>query len=76
MSMVPHPLTAYAGFDKVGAMPKLPPELREYFSKIGKKGAAKGGKTRAVNLTPEERSESARKAAQARWARAKRKGSE
>jgi hypothetical protein len=32
-------------------------------SKIGKKG----GKQRAKNMTPEERSESARKAAEARW---------
>jgi hypothetical protein len=31
----------------------------------------KGGKKRAQNLTPEERRESARKAAQARWAKDK-----
>jgi hypothetical protein len=34
---------------------------------IGKKG----GKARAKNMTPEERSESARKASQARWAKKK-----
>ena len=33
----------------------------------GRKGGVKGGKARAEKLTPEERSESARKAAQARW---------
>jgi hypothetical protein len=30
-------------------------------------GGAKGGKARAANMTPEERSESARKAVNARW---------
>jgi hypothetical protein len=30
----------------------------------------KGGKARAQNLTPEQRSESARKAVEARWAKA------
>ncbi|MDA0264123.1 MAG: histone H1 [Chloroflexi bacterium] len=34
----------------------------------GKKGGLKGGKARAAKMTPEERSASARKAAQARWA--------
>jgi hypothetical protein len=33
----------------------------------GRKGGAKGGKARAESLTPEQRSESARKAALARW---------
>ncbi len=36
---------------------------------LGKLGGSKGGKTRAKNMTPEERSESARKAAKARWAK-------
>lgn len=35
----------------------------------GRKGGAKGGKLRAEKLTPERRSEIARKAAQARWSR-------
>jgi hypothetical protein len=34
---------------------------------LGRKGGVIGGKARAANLTPEERSESARKAAEARW---------
>ena len=34
---------------------------------LGRRGGLKGGKARAKKLTPEERSESARKAAQARW---------
>jgi hypothetical protein len=35
---------------------------------LGRKGGLKGGKARAAKLTPEERSEIARKAAQHRWA--------
>jgi hypothetical protein len=34
---------------------------------LGKLGGAKGGKARAAKMSPEERRESARKAAQARW---------
>lgn len=34
---------------------------------LGRKGGLKGGRARALKLTPEERSESARKAARARW---------
>ena len=42
---------------------------------LGRKGGLKGGPARASKLTPEQRSESARKAVQARWAkeRAKKK---
>jgi hypothetical protein len=38
----------------------------------GHLGGLKGGKARASKMTPEERSESARKAAKARWGRAPR----
>ena len=41
---------------------------------LGSKGGKKGGPARAAKLTPEQRSESARRAVQARWAKAK-KGS-
>jgi len=34
---------------------------------LGRKGGLKGGKARAARMTPEERSEAARRAAQARW---------
>jgi len=34
---------------------------------LGRKGGLKGGKARAASMTKEERSEAARKAAQARW---------
>ena len=36
----------------------------------GRKGGQKGGRARAAKLSPERRSEIARKAAQARWRRA------
>jgi hypothetical protein len=36
---------------------------------LGRKGGLKGGKARAQSMTPERRSELARHAAQARWAR-------
>lgn len=35
---------------------------------LGRLGGQKGGKARVAKLTPEERSEIARKAARARWA--------
>jgi len=38
---------------------------------LAKLGASKGGKARAKKLTPEERSEIARKAVMARWAKQK-----
>lgn len=36
---------------------------------LGRKGGKKGGKARAAKMTAEERSESAKKAAKARWAK-------
>ena len=37
---------------------------------LGRKGGLKGGKARAAKLTKEQRSESAKKAARARWSQA------
>lgn len=34
---------------------------------LGRKGGLKGGKARAESMTPEQRSEAAKKAARARW---------
>ena len=42
-------------------------ELRELARKLGRRGGLKGGPARAAKMTKEERSESARKAARARW---------
>jgi hypothetical protein len=54
-------------------MPKrtLPPDIRDFFVKMGQKGGRLGGVARAAKLTDEERSESARKAVTARWAKKK-----
>jgi hypothetical protein len=38
---------------------------------LGRLGGLKGGHARAAKMTPEERSESARKAVQARWEKAR-----
>jgi hypothetical protein len=48
-----------------------PEAVREYFVKMGRKGGKIGGKKRVANQTPEQRSASARKAVQARWAKAR-----
>jgi hypothetical protein len=50
---------------------KLPPDVLAYFAKMGKKGGLLGGKARAEKLSAEERSESAKKAVEARWAKNK-----
>lgn len=46
-------------------------EMRELARKLGRRGGLKGGKARRDKLTPEQRSEIARKAAKARWAKKK-----
>ena len=47
--------------------------MQEMGRKGGKKGGKKGAKMRAEALTPEQRSQIARKAAKARWVKAKKK---
>jgi hypothetical protein len=47
-------------------------ELRELARKLGRRGGLKGGPARAAKMTPEERSEAARKAVNARWAKKRR----
>ena len=42
-----------------------------YAVALGRKGGRKGGPARAANMTPEQRSESARNAVMVRWAKAK-----
>lgn len=44
-----------------------PPEKNQAAVELGRLGGKKGGKARAKSLTPEQRSEIAKKAAQARW---------
>jgi hypothetical protein len=49
---------------------KLPAEVLDYFRKQGAKGGRIGGVLRAERMTPEQRSESARKAVLSRWSKA------
>ena len=61
---------AYAVFlEAIGEAPSPEPEPVKNPAAValGKLGGAKGGRARAAKMTPEERKESARKAAQARW---------
>jgi hypothetical protein len=44
-------------------------EKNKHAVALSKLGSAKGGRARAESLTPEQRKEIARKAAQARWAK-------
>jgi len=57
--------------EATGLQPKYDPDEGKDPAAValGRKGGLKGGKARAAKLTPEERSEAARKAAAARWAR-------
>lgn len=53
-------------------MPEQPspaPEKNRAAAELGRRGGLKGGAARAANMTPEQRAEAARLAAQARWAR-------
>jgi hypothetical protein len=43
--------------------------LHEYAVSLGRKGGLKGGKARLTKMTPEQRQDIARKAAQKRWAK-------
>lgn len=45
--------------------PKMPEAVLEFFKKTG----SIGGRNRAANMTAEQRSEQARKAVRARWAK-------
>jgi len=43
------------------------PKTLEFFRETGRRGGLKGGKARWQGVPPEERSEIARRAVQARW---------
>jgi hypothetical protein len=51
------------------ATDETPPEPESQQVRAGRAGGRKGGTERAKHLTPEKRSEIARKAAEARWGR-------
>jgi len=47
----------------------MTPALRKWSKEIGRKGGKVGGIRTALNMTPAERAERARKAARARWSK-------
>ena len=49
------------------------PAKNPHAQALGRLGGLKGGKARAAKMTPEQRKESARKAAKARWSKEKQK---
>lgn len=49
------------------ATDETPPEPKTPQMRAGRTGGQKGGKVRAERMTPEQRSEAARRAAKARW---------
>jgi len=53
---------------------RLPPDVLEFFRKQGAKGGKIGGKRSLDTMTPEQRSERARKAVAARETKRKRRG--
>jgi hypothetical protein len=57
--------------DRIPAWPEAEPSNRA----LGQLGKSKDGEVRTANVTPEERSESARKAAKARWEKKRRQQS-
>jgi len=61
-------ITEEATEEKPGARPKEPEsDKNPHAIELGRLGGLKGGKARAKKLSPEERKEIARKAAEARW---------
>jgi len=55
--------------EATGQAPRLDPDEGKDPAAVslGRRGGLKGGRARAEKLSPEQRAESARKAAQARW---------
>jgi hypothetical protein len=49
------------------ATDETPPEPESKQAQAGRLGGRKGGRARAARMTPEERSEAAKRAAEARW---------
>jgi hypothetical protein len=50
-------------------------ELRKYFQAVGKMGGAEGGRQAALNMTAKQRKKRAKKAAEARWSKKRKKRS-
>lgn len=69
-SRKPRDLNSLAASIVDQATDESPAEPESQQARAGREGGVKGGKARAAKLSPEERSEIARKAASARWAKA------
>lgn len=69
----PNELAYQVFLEAIGEAPPAEPEPKKNPAAValGKLGGAKGGRARAAKMSAEERAESARKAARARWERAK-----
>ena len=63
----PNQMAARVVADATGTEPVKPHKKNPAAVSLGRKGGLKGGKARAASLSPEERSEIARRAAAARW---------
>ncbi len=65
----PNELAAQIVGEATGDLPATDPDEGKDPAAValGRKGGLKGGKARAAKLTPEQRSEAARRAARARW---------
>jgi len=65
----PNELAAQIVGEATGDLPPVDPDEGKDPAAValGRKGGLKGGKARAERLTPDQRREAARKAAEARW---------
>jgi hypothetical protein len=53
--------------ESLGESLPSPTQISMLMAELGRRGGKKGGKRRLVTMTPKQRQEIARKAAQARW---------
>ena len=60
-------VTAFRVMQEATGQIEKPKKKEIDYSALGRKGGLKGGKVRASKLTPEQRSEIAKRAAAARW---------
>jgi hypothetical protein len=68
-SQVAHRILAEATGQAEPTPEPVEPEKDPAAQSLGRRGGLKGGRARADSMTPEQRSEAARRAARARWAR-------
>ena len=63
----PNLLAREVFLEAIGERPKTPPPDPDAAKGAARRGGKKGGKARAAAMTPEQRSEAARRAVSARW---------